>query len=409
MPFQIALSGLDAASSDLKVTGNNIANANTVGFKSSRSEFADIFALSFGGVSQAAIGGGVRLSAVTQEFGAGNIEATGNSLDLAINGEGFFLLSDQGSQLVSRAGAFQVNQDGFIENSLGHRLQAYPALDTTGSSFNLGSPNDLRLSVGENPPQATSSLEVNLNLQADAADLGPGAIDPTDVNTYSYSSSINVYDSLGTSHTSTLYFRKIGSNQWDVGHYIDGNLVTTGGGAASSTVSFNPDGSLNAGGTIVYDTYNAGNGSQPINVTLALSDSTQFGSDFSVSNLSQNGFTTGRLSTFQVDEQGVISARFTNGNFQALGKVALASFNNPNGLAQTGDNAWSETIQSGALQLGEAGAGKFGLIQTGGLEASNVDLAQQLVKLITAQRSFQANAQVISTADAIAQTVINLR
>jgi flagellar hook protein FlgE len=413
MPFRIALSGLDAASSDLKVTGNNIANANTSGFKLSRSEFADIFASSSGSVDQTAIGGGVRLAAVAQDFAQGNIESTGNNLDMAINGEGFFLLDNQGIQLVSRAGAFRVNKDGFIENAQGYRLQAYPALDDTGESFSTGSPQDLQLSSSENPPQATSSIELNMNLLADAEDLGTiGTIDPTDATSYSYSNSTNIYDSLGISHTASLYFRKTAPNTWGVAQYIDDNpvQVQTGGSVADvSTITFNADGSLSSGGTITYDPYNLGNGSNPLELTLNLEDSTQFGSDFSVNNLSQDGFTTGRLNNFSVDEKGIISARYTNGQSQALGKVVIANVNNPNGLAQKGDSTWSETTQSGSLQLGEAGTGKMGSIQTSSLESSNVDIAKQLVNLITAQRSFQANAQVISTADTISQTMINLR
>ncbi|MCP4406978.1 MAG: flagellar hook protein FlgE [Gammaproteobacteria bacterium] len=408
MPFRIALSGLNAASQDLKVTGNNIANSSTAGFKSSRTEFADVFATSFAGISKTAVGGGVRLQSVTQEFTQGTIDFTGNSLDMAINGLGFFLLSENGANVVSRAGSFQIDKNGFIVNSQGQRLQTYPALDPAGVNFNLGTPSDLQLTIGSNAPQATSSVDTIINLQADATDLGAGPIDPLDPNSYSYSSSVTVYDSLGTSHISSLYFRKTGANQWDVGHYVDGNLVTTGG-ANTSTVTFNSDGSLNTGGTIVYDAYNPANGANPINITTDLANSTQFGGSFNITSLAQDGFTTGQLSNIQVDEFGVISARFTNGQFQALGKVALGDFTNPNGLVQLGDNSWAESFQSGTMQLAEAGSGNIGLIQTGGLETSNVDISEQLVNLIMAQRSFQANAQVITTADAITQTMINIR
>lgn len=408
MPFRIALSGLNAASQDLKVTGNNIANSGTTGFKSSRTEFADIFATSFAGISKTAVGGGVRLQSVTQEFTQGTIDFTGNSLDLSINGQGFFLLSENGSNVVSRAGAFQVDKNGYIVNSLGQRLQAFSALDPAGNNYNLGTPSDLQLTLGSNPPQATSSIDTMINLQADVTDLGAGAIDPLDPNSYSYSTSVNIYDSLGTSHISTLYYRKTGENQWDVGHYIDGNLVTTGG-ANASPVTFNADGSLNSGGSIVYDAYNPLNGATPVNITTDLANSTQFGGSFNIVNLAQDGFTTGQLNSIQVDELGVISARYTNGQFQALGKVALSDFTNPNGLAQLGDNSWAETFQSGPMRLVEAGTGTIGLIQTGGLETSNVDIGAQLVNLIMAQRNFQANAQVITAADAINQTMINIR
>ena len=408
MPFRIALSGLNAASQDLQVTGNNIANSSTVGFKSSRTEFADLFSASFAGVSKVAIGRGVRLASVTQEFSQGTVDFTGNNLDLSINGQGFFLLSDGGAQIVSRAGAFQVDRDGYIVNALGHRLQTYRALDPAGNAFTLGTPSDTQLTIGASPPQSTSNMDVSVNLQADTPDLGPGVIDNLDPTTYSYSNSMTVYDSLGASHTSTIYFRKTGNNQWDVGHYIDGNLVTTGG-AAASTVTFNPDGTLNTGGTITYDAYNPGLGSNPINITLDLQNTTQFGGNFSITSLTQDGFTTGRLSGIQVDEKGVLAANFTNGRFDVLGKVALANFTNPNGLAQLGDNSWAETLGSGPIQLSEAGAGTIGLLQAGGLESSNVDVSAQLVNLIMAQRSFQANAQVISTADAATQAILNIR
>lgn len=411
MPFRIALSGLDAASADLKVTGNNIANAGTTGFKASRAEFADIFAVSYGGISKTGIGGGVRVAAVTQDFNQGTVDFTGSGLDLAINGQGFFVLNDGGARVVSRAGGFQVDRNGYVVNAQGHRLQIFGATDLQGSAFNTASPSDLQLLTSAGPPRATAAIDVSLNLQADAPDLGAGAIDPTNPTTYSYSTSVTVYDSLGASHTSTLYLRKTGTNQWDVRQDIDGTPVTVGGGAAAtqSQVTFNADGTLNTGGTITYDAFALGNGAQDLNLTLDLANSTQFGTSFAVNHLDEDGFTTGRLNNIQVDENGVISARFTNGQFEVLGKVAMANFSNPNGLQQLGDNAWAESFTSGPIQLGEAGAGTMGLIQTGGLEASNVDIAEQLVNLITAQRNFQANAQVITTADTITQTMINIR
>ncbi len=235
MPFRIALSGLNAASNDLKVTGNNIANVGTTGFKSSRAEFADIFAMTAGGVSNTAIGGGVRLSSVTQQFSQGTLEATSNSLDLGINGQGFFILNDRGARVFSRAGAFQVDQDGFVENTQNQRLQVYPSVDPAGSSFNTASPTDLQFSNAAAPPQATASIDAALNLQADATDLGLGLIDPVDPSTFSYATTITTYDSLGTNHTATLYFRKTGANTWDVRQDIDGALV---GGASLNAEMF---------------------------------------------------------------------------------------------------------------------------------------------------------------------------
>jgi flagellar hook protein FlgE len=408
MPFRIALTGLDAASTDLKVTGNNIANSATTGFKYSRPEFADIFAQSFGGISKIAVGGGVRVAAVTQQFDQGAIELTGNNLDLGINGQGFFVLSDGGARVFSRAGAFQVDQNGFVTNSQAQHLQVFQALDPAGNTFNTASPTDLQLTTTAGPPQATTTIDAAINLQADAvAPTTP--FDPVnDPGSYNYSTSVTIYDSLGSSHISTLYFRKTAQNQWDAYQYVDGNPITVGGNPASQ-VTFNPDGSLNTGGTIAYDAYDPLNGSSPLNLNLDLSNATQFGANFAVNGLNQDGFTTGRLNNIQVDETGAISARYTNGQFEVLGKVALGNFANPQGLQQLGDNVWAESFSSGALQLGEAGTGSLGLIQSGGLEASNVDIAEQLVNLITAQRNYQANAQVISTADTIAQTIINIR
>lgn len=408
MPFRIALSGLDAASADLKVTGNNIANVSTTGFKYSRAEFADIFAQSYGGISQIAIGGGVRLASVAQQFEQGTVDFTGNSMDLAINGQGFFTLADGGARVFSRAGAFQVDKDGYVVNAQSQRLQIFEALDPAGGSFNTAATTDLQLVTTAGAPQATSQIDASLNLKSDATDLGAGAIDPADAATYSYSTSLTLYDSLGSSHTGSLYFRKTGINQWDVAQYVDGTLVPAGGNPASQ-ISFNPDGTLNSGSSVVLDAYTPTNGAEPLNLTLDLSGSSQYGDSFSINDLGQDGLTTGRLNSIQVDETGTVSARYTNGQFQTLGRVALANFTNPQGLQQLGDTTWAETFASGALQLGEAGAGALGSLQSGGLESSNVDIAAQLVNLITAQRNYQANAQVISTADTITQTMINIR
>jgi flagellar hook protein FlgE len=406
MPFRIALSGLNAASADLKVTGNNVANAGTYGFKSSRTEFADVFASTFGGASGA--GGGVRVAAVMQEFEQGTIDFTGNSLDMAINGGGFFVLSDGGTRVYSRAGAFLVDKDGFVVNSQNQRLQVFPPLDEAGTTFNTASPTDVQLSLDQGAPQATTGVNASLNLRADAEDLGAGAIDPADPDTFSYSTSATIYDSLGASHTATLYFRKTGTNTWDVRTDIDGAAATVGG-QNQTTLAFNADGSLASGGTIAYDAFTPANGAAPLALTAELAGTTQFGGSFSVASLTQDGFASGRLSGVQIDEAGVIFARYTNGQSRAMGKVALANFPNPNGLQQLGDNAWAATFQAGTAQMGEAGTGSFGAIQSGGLESSNVDIAEQLVNLITAQRNFQANAQVITTADSVTQTIINLR
>ena len=405
MPFNTALSGLNAASADLRVTGNNIANASTVGFKQSRAEFADVFAASSSGISSTAIGTGVRLSGVTQQFGQGNIDFTGNNLDLALNGQGFFVLTDGGSQVFSRAGAFQVDRDGFVVNPSGQRLQAYPPANAEGTIFSTGVLNDLQLDASEAPPRATTEVDATFNLSSNAADVSALPFDPSDPETFNYTTSLTTYDSLGQSHTATLYFRNTGPLSWESHLAVDGAAV---GGAEPLT--FNADGTVaTPAGAVSFGTHDPGNGAELLDIEFDFTTATQFGAVSNVSALRQDGFTTGRLSSIEISDTGVIQARFTNGQSTALGQVALANFPNPQGLQQFGNNAWGASFAAGELVLGSAGSGNFGAIQSGGLEGSNVDLSAQLVGLITAQRNFQANAQVISTADTVTQTIINLR
>jgi len=405
MPFAIALSGLNAASADLGVTANNVANVNTTGFKSSRAQFSEVFAVGTQSVSSSASGSGVRLSAIAQQFVQGNIDFTDNALDLAIGGEGFFVISDNGARSYTRAGAFGVDNQGFVTNAQGARLQSYPY---AGSGlFNTGTPVDLQLTIGANPPAATTRAAFGINLPADAPVPANPVFDPTDPSSFNHTTSVTVYDSLGAGHTATVYFIKDAApNTWNTEVQIDGSAVT---GAAP--VVFNPDGSLlsPAGGLMPLGAYTPGTGASDIVMSLDFGSATQFGDAFGVNSLSQDGFTTGRLTGVSVDAEGVVFARFTNGQSTSLGKLALANFVNPQGLQQLGDTTWGESFQSGDALLGEAGTASFGNIQSGALEASNVDLTAQLVNMITAQRNFQANAQAIETADTITQTVINIR
>ena len=404
MSFRIALSGLNAASSDLNVIANNIANVGTTGFKASRAEFADVFASSAQSLGSSRIGSGVRVSDVAQQFGQGNIEFTDNALDLAISGDGFFTLDDNGSQVYSRAGAFKVNRDGEVVNSLGQSLQVFPAL--AGGRFDTGSLTSLRLSSADNAPAATTGLDVEANLPASAT-VPPLAFDATDPETFNHTTSATVYDSLGASHAATLYFFKgAAPNTWDVHTAIDGNLV---GGA--NTITYDSSGALTtpANGEIVLPTYTLANGAAPLDITLEMGASTQYGESFSVASLTQDGFATGRITGIEVTQEGIVQARYSNGQSNALGQVALTRFANPQGLEQLGDSTWGSTFAAGQPLRGSAGSSDLGLIQSGALEGSNVDLTEQLVDMITAQRNFQANSQMISTADTITQTIINLR
>ncbi|MEL7450085.1 MAG: flagellar hook protein FlgE [Pseudomonadota bacterium] len=405
MPFRIALSGINAASSDLAVTANNIANANTYGFKGSRAEFSEVFATGSNTLSSNASGSGVKLSQVSQLFSQGNVDFTNNNLDLAIGGEGFFVTADNNGRNYTRAGNFSVDREGFIVGSQNDRLQVYPVNDD--GTFNTGRLTDMQLSVGASPPNATTTIDIGVNLPAEATTPANPVFDPTDSESYTHSTSTTIYDSLGASHTVTVYYVKTAvDNVWDSHMYIDNNAV---GGAEQLT--FGTDGLLQdpPGGQITMAPYDPGNGAAVLNLTSGYADATQFGNQFAVNELMQDGFATGRLSGIDVAPDGTIFARFTNGQSQPLGQVAVANFPNPQGLQQVGETAWRETFTSGDVLLGEAGGASFGLIQAGALEASNVDLTAQLVNMITAQRNFQANAQMISTADTVTQTVINIR
>jgi flagellar hook protein FlgE len=406
MSFRISLSGMNAATADLNVTSNNIANANTTGFKEGRAEFGDVFAASSSGLSRMAIGAGVRLEAIAQQFGQGTIDFTGRNLDLAVSGQGFFTLSDKGAMVYSRAGNFGADRDGFVVNPAGQRLQVYQP-NSTGTGFDTGRLGDLQLSTGDSPPNATTQVTVQSNLPADAAAPTTTPFDPTDPNSYNKTTSLTVYDSLGASHSQSLYFVKTANpNEWQLHTTIDGAAV---GGA--QTLQYSGSGTLvsPSPGQIALPAYTPTNGANPMALTMDLANSTQYGDSFSLSALTQDGYTTGRLTGIEVSPEGIVNARYTNGVSKPLGQVAMTNFSNPQGLQSLGNNAWAETAESGQPRRGQANAGEFGSIQGGGLEASNVDLTEQLVNMISAQRNFQANAQMIQTQDQITQTVINIR
>ena len=398
MSFQVALSGLSAASTDLQVTSNNIANANTIGFKTSRAEFADVFSGDAVG-----IGNGVRLTDVRQQFTQGNVEITGRQLDLAVSGNGFFIVSDGGGLLYSRAGAFGMNAEGFIQNAEGERLQIYPSVDD--GRFNTGALSDLRITTDTAPPLASDAVGMNINLPADAPLPSVSPFDPADPQTYNHSTSTVVFDSLGVAHTATYYFGKT-TDGWDVSMTLDGDLA-----GPPQPFEFSSSGAISApaNGQIAFPGMDPGNGGEPIAISLNLSNTTQFGSSFAVNSIDPNGQAAGRLRNVEVDQTGSVFARFSNGQSIALGKIALANFSNPEGLTKVSDTSFQESFRSGVPQRGEAGESNFGLVQSGALESSNVDLTEQLVKMITAQRLFQANAQVISTMDTVTQTIINIR
>ena len=418
MAFRTSLSGLEAASTDLSVTGNNIANASTNGFKQSRTEFADIFATSFSGTSGTTPGSGVRVASVAQQFAQGNVEFTSSSLDLAINEEGFFVLDDNGSQAYTRAGAFTTDKDGFVVDSSGRQLQIFPA--NANGTFSTGSLTSLQLVTSDSAPKVTTTVTPVLNLDAKQEIPPIAPFDPTNANTFNHSTSTTVYDSLGNPYTSTMYYvaSDPANNDWDVYTYVDGQQLEVSG-EDHFTLGFNGDGSFQditvganppTTGAVAFDPLTIiGQGSNPLTLSFDYSNSTQYGSDFAVNSLNQDGFASGRLSGINIDPTGAVFATFTNGQSSVLGQVALANFPNNNGLQQLGNTSWGETFAAGDRVLGAAGTAGFGSIQSGALEASNVDIATQLVNLITAQRNFQANAQAITTENEIQTTIINIR
>lgn len=548
MPFRAALSGLNAASSELRVIGNNVANTATTGFKKSRAEFADVYASSNLGAASNAIGTGVKISTVSQQFSQGNIEFTDNNLDLAVSGSGFLVMNDNGVTVYTRSGALGVDRNDNIVNSAGQILTGFQA-DATGNI--TGAIGDLTLDRSDIPPQATSTLSMALNLDAsgnvpgatpttslalpagiildgDAAagwaagpsfavfdnygtsrtvhleynqtggattdsfdvrlvdetvggggsfaadssiDISSGsaspatvnfswvpqtgsgaqstitvaldlssativpsaangdttavataatvndgaaqsAFDETDSTTYNHSTSLTVFDSLGTSHLLTTYFRKTTqANEWEMYTFADGSRVDAASGAGDPMI-FSTAGALTtpaSPSTITLPGFSPGGGAAAMTIAMTVPNVTQYGSAFSVNSLVQNGFTTGQLSGVDIGETGIITARFTNGQSSTLAQVALANFSNEQGLQQLGDSTWAESFESGAALVGAPATGSLGVLVSGALEGSNVDLTEQLVSLITAQRNFQANAQVIETADAVTQTIINIR
>ncbi len=403
MPFALALSGINAANSDLNTTANNIANVDTVGFKESRAEFASLFAQTQQGVSQTAIGNGVATSEIAQQFSQGNINSTSNNLDLALSGNGFFIVSNNGSLAYTRNGAFQVDANGYLVTASGERVQGYAPLSNGG--FNTGGLSDLQLTTSEVAPQATSTANLTLNLPSNAT-APTTAFNPTDSTSYNNTTSLTVYDSLGAAHTAQLYFIKTATpNTWNAQLYIDGNSVGT-----PQTLTYSSAGTLTSptNGQVNFGTYNPPTGASAMNITFNLGTSTQYGDTFGVNAISQNGYTTGSLTGINISQTGVVQANFTNGQSKTLGQVALANFENPQGLAQTGNTQWLQTFDSGAAVHGVAGGSGFGTIQSGALEQSNVNITEQLVHMITAQRDFQANAQMINTANMVTQAVLKL-
>jgi flagellar hook protein FlgE len=420
MGFQQGLSGLNAASKNLEIIGNNVANANTFGAKASRAEFGDMYAAALGAGGANNIGIGVNMQAVTQQFTQGNITTTANSLDLAINGSGFFEVSQGGQTLYSRNGQFQVNKDGYIVTNQGGQLLGYPADGQGVIQPGLATP--LQLPTAGIDPAATTEIDMEFNLDSRAATTLPATtplINLSDASTYNNATSLTVYDDLGQDVALTYYFQKAGTASWNVYVTANGTSVAVDGAgdpAPLTTITFPSNGGAPTApaGLVTLDipasTNAAGAETLAIpGIQLDLSGATQYGAGFGVTNLTQDGYAPGQLSGLSIEKDGIVMATYSNGQSKPAGQIELSTFRNTQGLKPLGGNLWARTYESGDPIVGTPGQGNLGVLQSGALEESNVDMTAELVNMITAQRIYQANAQTIKTQDQVMQTLVNLR
>lgn len=484
MAFGQGLSGLNASAQNLDVIGNNIANSATVGFKASSVAFADVYASS-------RVGMGVQVAAINQRFTLGNISSTGNSLDLAIDGEkGLFRLVDtSGNVSYTRNGQFQADRNNYIVNSSGQRLTGYIGENSTLLQ-------ELKIPVGNIPPKATQNTGLITNLDANASIISitgspevlgevalesggvtttynfrvsstggltwtdaagatvpappdgtytsgtstvtlsggqvvSGALDPTvayqpaqqarpfspaDPASFTHSLNMNVYDSLGNAHELTQYFvKRAGTtgteSEWDVYYYMDGVPVDAPAGGGPLPMTFDSIGRLTSSNTLMVTVNQPGTAAapaEPLVIRMDYTGSTQFAGAFTP-NFVQDGYATGEYNGLSVSADGAIVANYTNGESQVMGYVALANFNNLNGMQPIGGNAWQETRDSGPPVFGKPGTNSLARLKGQAVEESNVDMSSELVNMIIAQRNYQANAQTIKTQDQILQTLISLR
>ena len=420
MSFQQGLSGLNASSKNLEIIGNNIANANTFGTKVSRAEFSDVYATALNGAGTNEVGIGTNMAAVSQQFTQGNISTTENPMDLAINGAGFFQLSDGKSPVTySRNGQFKVDRDGFIVNNSQQRLMGYMANGL--GVLQPGQAVPLQLPTAGVAPAVTTETRLEMNLDARQAVTAPSAgnaIDYGDSRTYNNATSLAVYDAKGQSVALTYYFQKAADDTWNVFATANGSDVGGGGGppAPIAQLTFSPDGKALTSPVVPVPFDLPALASPQGGTTLPITgllfnaaNATQYGSSFGVTGVSQDGYAAGLLTSIAIEGNGVVTARYSNGKSQPAGQIEVATFRNPQGLQPLGENAWASTFRSGDPVKGVPGEGNLGALQAGALEESNIDLTGELVNMITAQRIYQANAQTIKTQDQVLQTLVNLR
>ncbi len=425
MSFNTGLSGLKAASQNLDVIGHNIANANTTGMKASRAEFAELYAVSIGATGGTGGGIGVEVANVAQLFSQGNVSVTGNDLDIAINGAGFFRVELLGGDIAyTRSGEFKLDKEGYIVTNQGARLTGYTQVDpVTGliirGSTNSLSPIQLPTATGIPARQATLiQAGLNLDARADIATVTTAGVPPA-ASTYepaleTYGTSMVVYDTQGVEVPVRLNFVKTALNTWKV-------FATPGEGGTTeeiADVTFNPNGTINtitpyggvAGDPLSINVpTNATAPASTFPVSVDLSTMTQYGTRFSIFTLEQDGYPPGELTGVSISEDGSVMARYSNGESVLSAQIALTNFRNLQGLQPQGSGYWLQTVASGDPITSAPRDPGFGTVRQGALEESNVDITAELVNMITAQRAYQANAQTIKTQDQVLSTLVNLR
>ncbi|MCO4179170.1 flagellar hook protein FlgE [Proteus terrae] len=408
MSFSQAVSGLNAAAANLDTIGNNISNSATYGFKGANVSFADVFAGSGAGL-------GVKVAGISQNFKDGSITTTNRPTDVAISGGGFFRIEDQnGGVFYSRNGEFGKNKDGFLTNMQGMRVTGYPVQVVDGKNVvqKGATPTPIVIPTDMMNASATDKINMAVNLNSGEEKPAKTPFDSKDGDTYNFSTNVTTYDSLGNEHNLNLFFVKTNDNEWKV--YGQDTSTKIAGGAPTPHQDLGSLKYTNAGVLESYTKTDMNiaslNGSAVGTIELDFTGSTQQKvSESSVSKLAQNGYQAGEFTNFRIEQDGSIMATYSNQQSQVVGQIALANFANAGGLSSQGDNMWSETNGSGSPIVGVAGSGVFGKLTNNALEASNVDMSQELVNMIVAQRNYQSNAQTIKTQDQILQTLVSLR
>ncbi|EAS44529.1 flagellar hook protein FlgE [Photobacterium profundum] len=435
MGFNISLSGIGASQKDLNTTSNNIANANTYGFKESRAEFGDVYSSSIFSNAKTTTGGGVQTSVVAQQFHEGSSIYTNNPMDLRISGSGFFAVADDKLQPqnnnLTRNGAFHLNKDNQVVNSEGQFLLGY-GVDQETDQVTSYEPQAMKVPDQFGQPRASTNIDIGVNLPASAEAKDATLFDFNDSNSYDKSTSVTMYDSLGQPYKLSTYYVKDNSapNRWSV--YYTGTdatgekpiNITNGGTTAAnghqgSTLDFNTDGSvaqINNGQPIISEALGAGGAGLDLNgadeaqtLTMQFDSPTQYAAPFEIRKFSENGATTGYLAKVDIDAKGSIVATYSNGENVTLGRVGMVRVANEQGLVSKGGTQWATGQDSGAAIWGEASQGAFGSVKSGTLEQSNIDMTQELVDLITAQRNFQANSRALEVDNQLQQTILQIR